>query len=62
MRYRGSENVFMKIGEEFEYEKATFKKTLKVNMVSNASDEEGTLAQAYTRFDGDENPDQFDEY
>jgi hypothetical protein len=62
MRCKGIENAFMKIGDEYEYEKATFKKKLKVNMVSNVSDEEGTLAQAYTRFDNDENTDQFDEY
>jgi hypothetical protein len=51
----------MKVGEEFEYEKATFKKKLKVRQVSNASDEEGTLAQAFTRFDNDDNTDQFAE-
>jgi len=53
-------DAFMLLGEEFEYEKAALKKK-KVDQGSNVSDEEGTLAQAYTRFDNDENPDQFDE-
>jgi len=59
MRCRGMD-AFMLLGEEFEYEKAALKKK-KVDQGSNVSDEEGTLAQAYTRFDNDENPDQFDE-
>lgn len=69
MRCRGIENAFMKIGDEYEYEKGNFKKMMKVNNVTNGSDvdEEGTLAQAYTRFDNDEDEcpemnDQFDEY
>ena len=56
----------MKIGKEYEYEKAeeiTTNKLKLKSVASNNSDEEGTLAQAYTRFDNDEeNPDQFDEY
>ena len=46
----GLSNAFMKIGDEYEYEKIKNKKHY------NGSDEDGTLAQAYTRFDND-NPD-----
>lgn len=61
LRTRGIENAFMKMGEEYEYEKVTFKKKLQVRQASNASDEEGTMAQAFTRFDNDENTDQYEE-
>jgi len=45
----------MKIGDEFELEK--IKDHKKINMDCNVFDEEQTQAQAYTRFDNDENPD-----
>ena len=55
----------MKIGEDFEYEKVKEKKKYKinhVNLLTNGSDEEGTIGRAQTRFDNDDCPDQFDEY
>lgn len=49
----------MKIGDAFEFEKIKSKHQ-KEKKVYHSSDEEGTLAQAYTRYDN-ECPDQFDE-
>jgi hypothetical protein len=44
MSCRGIENAFMKLGDEFEFEKVAFKKKLKVSKISNRSDEEATQA------------------